>query len=90
MNVKYAVKMPKNLEKVIREIPKNARIVLAKLIEDIQYSGPVQKTYHNYSKLGKETYHCHLAYKWVAYWRCEKGEYIVEVIYVGSREKAPY
>ena len=66
MNANYIVKMPKNLEKVIREMPKNVRIVLAKLIDDIQDKGPVQKAYRNYSKLGKGTYHCHLAYKWIA------------------------
>ena len=90
MNIKYVVKMPRHLEKVISAMPKNARIVLAKLIDDIQDKGPAQPAYRNYSKLGKETYHCHLAYKWVACWRCEKEAYIVEVVYVGSREKAPY
>ena len=77
-------------KKYVVKMPKNAKIVLAKLIEDIQDRGPVQKAYHNYSKLGKEIHHCHLAYKWIACWLCKKGEYIVEVIYVGSREKAPY
>ncbi len=42
------------------------------------------------NKLGENTYHCHLAYRWVACWRNEKGKMIVEVEYVGSREKAPY
>ena len=64
--------------------------VVDRLIEDIKASGPVQSGYHNYSKLGENTYHCHLAYKWVACWRNEKGKLIVEVEYVGSREKAPY
>ena len=90
MNEKYIVKMPRKLEKVIRDIPESARKVLLKLVDDIQNSGPIQPAYPNYSKLGKDTYHCHLTYKWVACWRCEQGEYIVEVYYVGSREKAPY
>lgn len=90
MNMTYVVKMPKHLDKVIREMPKNTRIMLAKLIDDITNTGPVQPSYHNYSKLGKDRYHCHLGYKWVAVWRYEQGTYIVEVEYVGSREKAPY
>jgi hypothetical protein len=88
--IKYAVKIPKNIGKITRDMPNNAVVTLKKLIDDIMDSGPVQSAYPNYSKLGEVTYHCHLARKWVACWRCEKNEYIVEVKYVGSREKAPY
>ena len=76
--------------KIIRQMPSNARETLYRLINDIKASGPVQPGYHNYSKLGENTYHCHIAYRWVACWRSEKGKLIVEVEYVGSREKAPY
>ena len=69
---------------------KNAQVSLRNLIIDIAETGPVQPKYNNYSKIGKVTYHYHQAYKWVACWRCEDGKYIVEVEYVGSREKAPY
>ena len=69
---------------------KNAQNTLIRLIIDISETGPVQPQYHNYSKIGKVTYHCHLAYKWIACWRCEDDKFIVEVEYVGSREKAPY
>ena len=40
--------------------------------------------------MGKETYHCHLNYRYVASWTSRQGEIIIEVYYVGSREKAPY
>jgi hypothetical protein len=91
----YTVKMPKHLDKIIREIPKNAQKVLVKLVDDMREHGPEQPAYHNYSRLGEYTYHCHLAYRWVACWRCDpnivEGQKItVEVEYVGSREKAPY
>jgi hypothetical protein len=96
----YIVKTPKSLGKIIRDMPGNAVETLKKLVDDIQDTGPEQPLYRNYSKLGRYTYHCHLAYKWVACWRCENetaaGEdesdntIIVEVEYVGSREKAPY
>ena len=97
----YKVFMPRHLDRVIREMPINAQKVLVKLVDDIQERGPEQPAYHNYSKLGKFTYHCHLAYKWVACWRCDPTrtvsqkagltpQIIVEVEYVGSREKAPY
>jgi mRNA-degrading endonuclease YafQ of YafQ-DinJ toxin-antitoxin module len=87
---KYVVKIPKNLGKITRDMPKNAVETLSLLIDDIRDSGPIQPKYRNFSKLGNYTYHCHLAYHWVACWRSKNGEYIVEVEYVGSREKAPY
>ncbi len=90
MKVKYIVKTPKNLNKLLQDMPNNAVQTLVRLIDDIKDKGPVQPTYANYSKLGKVTYHYHIARKWVACWRCEQGEYLVEVEYVGSREKAPY
>ena len=88
--MKYVVNMSKKLNRVIRQMPRNAQLTLRNLIIDIAEKGPVQPKYHNYSKIGKVTYHCHLAYSWIACWRCEDGKYIVEGEYVGSREKAPY
>ena len=87
LDIKYEVRMS---EKGIRQMSSNARELLYRFINDIKASGPVQPGYHNYSKLGENTYHCHLAYRWVACWRNEKEKLIVEVEYVGSREKAPY
>jgi hypothetical protein len=105
MDVLYKVKMPKQLDRTIREMPRNSQKVLLRLVDDIQERGPEQPAYHNYSKLGEYTYHCHLAYRWVACWRCDPDKVVnddvsgkkepeqkilVEVEYVGSREKAPY
>ena len=58
------------------------------MISDFQ-DPPSQDT-KKYSKLGSNTFHCHLAYRWVACWKKVEDQYIVEVYYVGSREKAPY
>jgi hypothetical protein len=60
--MEYIVRMPKKLEKTLREMPENA----------------------------KRTLFHHLAYSWVAVWRNQNGSYVVEVEYVGSREKSPY
>lgn len=35
-------------------------------------------------------HHCHLNYRYVACWTCRRNEIVIEVYYVGSREKAPY
>lgn len=64
--------------------------VLAVLIEKLKESGPVQPEFHNYGKLGKNVYHCHLSRKWVACWRELKDTIILEMYYVGTRENAPY
>jgi hypothetical protein len=50
----------------------------------------MQPHWPNFSKLSATSYHCHLGYRHVACWRCERRAVIVEVYYVGSREAAPY
>jgi len=54
------------------------------------YEGNQSKRWHNFFPVGKETYHCHLNYRYVACWTHRQGEIVIEVYYVGSREKAPY
>jgi hypothetical protein len=63
---------------------------LAILANDLRDLGPVQPTWPNYSKLSPTEYHCHLERSWVACWRHEQQTRVIEVYYVGSREKAPY
>ena len=87
LDIKYEVRMS---EKGIRQMSSNARELLYRFINDIKASGPVQPGYHNYSKLGENTYHCYRTYRLVACKKNEKGKLIVGVKYVGSCEKAPY
>lgn len=47
-------------------MPRNARERLVLLVDDISDSGPIQPQFMNYSKLGENTYHCHLTYHWIA------------------------
>jgi hypothetical protein len=66
---------------------------LARLLADIELSGPVRGNWPNYSKLGDGRHHCHLKKgkpTYVAVWRVEKETVTVEVIYVGTHERAPY
>ena len=86
----YRVVVLKNVRKNILLLPEKARMRLKLLLVDLRENGPVQPKYQNYSKIGKNTYHCHLAYHLVACWRCEEERLILEVYYVGSRENAPY
>ena len=60
------------------------------MVGDLGKKGATQKGWMNFSKLDENKYHCHLDYNWVAVWYWEKDSIVVEVTYVGSREKAPY
>jgi hypothetical protein len=88
--VPYTVLINKQAEKRIAKAPARIRQSFALLVDDLEEKGPIQKDWPNFSALGHERYHCHLAYSWVAVWRCEKDSVYVEVEYAGSREGAPY
>ena len=86
----YVVVVRKKAIQNARLLPDKAKMVLKSLLKDLE-NGPVQSRYPHFGKLaGKNEYHCHLAYRWVATWRCEEDRLLVEVEYVGSRESAPY
>lgn len=79
-------KVLKNLNKLPIDIQNKFFI----LVEDIREKGAIQSNWSNFSSLGNDKYHCHLNYHWVACWKWEKGTFVVEVYYAGSRENAPY
>lgn len=76
----------KNLKKLPAEVVQLARM----LTNDLEKSGPEQPSWKNYSKLGRNKYHCHLTYHYVACWTNENGTLTIEVYYVGSRQNSPY
>jgi mRNA-degrading endonuclease RelE of RelBE toxin-antitoxin system len=86
----YSVIIEKKALKGISKLPLKIQKKLNLLAKDLRDIGPIQPNWPNYSKLGNEKYHCHLDYSWVACWKNEKETLIIEVYYVGSREKAPY
>jgi mRNA-degrading endonuclease RelE of RelBE toxin-antitoxin system len=86
----YEVTIKKKVLRDLKKLPINVKKLLFLLIEDLKADGPIQKSWHNFLSLGKDTYHCHLNYRYVACWSFHKGEIVIEVYYVGSREKAPY
>ena len=88
--MQYEVKIKKKALHGLKKLPINVRKLLFLLIEDLKADGPIQKRWHNFSPLGNDTYHCHLNYRYVACWTYRQGEIVIEVYYVGSREKAPY
>lgn len=86
----YEIKIKRKLENSIKKLPITIQKKFSRLILDLRDKGPEQPSWPNYSKLSKNEYHCHLGYSWVACWKHEKKSIIIEVYYVGSREKAPY
>ena len=86
----YQVRIKRKTERDLAKLPDNVRRLLYLLVTNLQDSGPIQASWRNFSPLGDDRYHCHLTYRYVACWTHRKGEIIIEVYYVGTREKAPY
>ena len=88
--MKYAVHIKKKVARGLAKLPDDVQKLFFLLVADLQADGPIQKSWRNFSPLGSDRYHCHLNYRYVACWTWRKNEIIIEVYYVGSREKAPY
>ena len=88
--MKYNVHIKKRVNQSIHRLPVQVKMLLYLLIADLQTEGPIQKSWQIFSPLKGDQFHCHLTNKYVACWTCKKKEILIEVYYVGSREKAPY
>ncbi len=86
----YQVITKKKILKGLPKLPIWIQKKMALLALDLRDNGPVQPKWQNYSRIGDTKYHCHLGTSWVACWKHQKQSFIIEVYYVGSREKAPY
>lgn len=90
----WAVKLSRKADKSLERMPKLIVNALALLMSDIEAGGPVRGDWPNYSRLGARRHHCHLKKghpTYVAVWEeTEIGVKLVEVVYVGTHEKAPY
>jgi len=76
-------------------LPSTVSATMELLVAEIEQCGPVRGNWPNYSKLPKNRHHCHLKKgkpTYVAVWEDvgKKRVKLVEVIYVGTHEKAPY
>lgn len=86
----YEIVVHKTALKNIAKAPSFVRILFDELVEDLKQKGVMQPTWKNFSKLGENTYHCHLNYSYIACWKLEKNSIKIEVYYAGTRENAPY
>lgn len=92
----WTVTYSKKAEKQYNSLPQVVQDRLDLLAAEIELSGPVRGNWKNYSKLEgkKRQHHCHIKTgkpTYVAVWE-EANDLVklVEVIYAGTHEKAPY
>lgn len=89
----WIVTVNRKTNKAIQSLPKTVKQRLLLLIQEIELYGPVRGNWKNYSKLKSKMHHCHLKSgkpTYVAVWREKDSKIEIEVIYVGTHEKAPY
>lgn len=90
----WTVEFTNKTRKQADKLPRRVREILFQLVREIELAGPVRGDWPNYSKLVVNKHHCHLKKgnpTYVAVWRETKNKIrLVEVIYAGSHEKAPY
>lgn len=65
-------------------------IFIRNLNQRFACKGSYTNTVAQFQYIGKNKYHCHLSYHWVACWQETVKGIELEVYYAGSRENAPY
>ncbi len=91
--MKWNVILTGKANKKAEKLPRAVRFALQALMDELAISGPVRGDWPNYSKLSDGRHHCHLKKgkpTYVAVWTAEKKTVSVEIVYVGTHEKAPY
>jgi len=90
----WTVKLHRKALKQIEEIPKNVLDVFKFFIKELEIRGPIRGNWPNYGPLNWERHHCHIKKgrpTYVAVWEIkDRKERLIEVIYVGTHEGAPY
>lgn len=90
----WRVTLSRKVAKQKEMLPKQVQEALLFLVHEIVRNGPVRGDWPNYGKLGRGRHHCHLKKgqpTYVAVWEEIAGEIrLVEIIYAGTHEKAPY
>lgn len=90
----WIVKLSRKAEKQKAKLSKAVRQTLYALIHDIEATGCIRGDWSHYGKLSDGSHHCHLKKgnpTYVAVWvERDKEIKLVEVVYVGTHEKAPY
>jgi len=90
----WTVTERRSLNKRVRELPDQVQNQLIALKKDMEANEPIRGDWPNFSPLSGNRYHCHLKKghpTYVAIWEVIDMEIrLIEVIYAGTHEKAPY
>ncbi|MGV8059826.1 MAG: cytotoxic translational repressor of toxin-antitoxin stability system [Smithellaceae bacterium] len=90
----WTVTEKRTLNKQVRKLPAKVQNLLITLERDMEANGPIWGDWPNFSALSDNRYHCHLKKgrpTYVAIWEVmDKEIKLIEVIYAGTHEKAPY
>jgi len=90
----WKIGVSKKVNKAVNRLPEKIIQRLKTLLEEIEKDGPVRGNWLNYSRLSNNRHHCHLKKGYPTYivvWEEISGTIqLIEVIYVGTHEKAPY
>jgi mRNA-degrading endonuclease RelE of RelBE toxin-antitoxin system len=90
----WTVEIHRRVERQLRRLPRAVQQSLYALVREIEVQGPVRGNWPNYGKLSNERHHCHIKKgrpTYVAVWEvADAAIRLVEVIYVGTHENAPY
>ncbi|MDY6905577.1 MAG: cytotoxic translational repressor of toxin-antitoxin stability system [Thermodesulfobacteriota bacterium] len=92
--MEWQVVIPRRIMKMVDRLPDRPKKALFVLMKEIEEKGPARGNWPNYSKLKNQLHHCHLKKgkpTYVAVWQVVDNEIrLVEVVYAGTHEKAPY
>ena len=89
----WEIRLSVTAKKGLKSLSISAFEAFQLLLFELETVGPVRGNWANYSKLSKDVHHCHLHKgrpTYVAAWKVFKQKKIIEVIYVGTHEKAHY
>jgi mRNA-degrading endonuclease RelE of RelBE toxin-antitoxin system len=90
----WEVRLKKKVLKQIERLPIFVKEALIALLREMEVRGPVRGNWPNFKALTRNLYHCHLKKgrpTYVAVWEVlDKEIKLIEVVYVGTHEKAPY
>lgn len=91
--MEWTVSVVPRLTKRIAALPLRVKQSFVALVEEIEQEGPIRGNWPNYGKLSDMRHHCHLKKghpTYVAVWETRDRQIrLVEIIYVGTHEKAP-
>lgn len=90
----WTIDVHRKVSKGLHKLPASVQDSLITLLREIELHGPVRGNWPNYSRLGSSRHHCHLRKgrpTYVVVWQVKNPtSRLVEVVYVGTHEKAPY